>query len=71
MMYTNNFFPQGPPSEPAGVTTIDGTANATSVLLQWKIGTSNGSPILSFVVEAFNMMEGFWRIIGTSMCTAL
>lgn len=56
----------GPPSEVAGVDYDTNSITTTSVLISWKAGGSNGDPIDSFVVEALNFWEGFWRIIYTS-----
>ena len=56
----------GPPSEPAGVMIEDGSINATAATVKWKASHDNGANILSFVIEALNMREGFWKIIRTS-----
>jgi len=57
----------GPPSEPAGVIIVDGSMNATTARIQWKAGANNGEPILSYVIEALNIWEGFWRIMETNV----
>lgn len=59
-------FVTGPPYEPAGVFHETPTVTTNSVVVQWKESDDNGYPILSYVVEAFNQWEGFWRILMTS-----
>ena len=56
----------GPPSEPAGVYIDSNTVTETSVMIQWKAAGDNNQNILSYVIEANNTWEGFYRIIRTS-----
>ena len=56
----------GPPYEPAGVFHDTASVTTSSVVIQWKEPGNNGYEILSYVVEAFNEWEGFWRIVMTS-----
>lgn len=50
---------EGPPGEPAGV--LGSGSEATNITLTWWPGPRNGQDITSFIVEAMNPAEGFWR----------
>lgn len=49
----------GPPGEPAGVVCSNPTQ--TNMTLTWWPGRDNGRPITSYVVEGYNLLEGYWK----------
>ncbi len=60
------YISSGPPSEPAGVYIQSTSITETSVVIQWKAAGTNHQAILSYVIEAHNGWENFWRIMYTS-----
>jgi receptor-type tyrosine-protein phosphatase gamma len=49
----------GPPGQPAGVYGYN--AMATSIQLTWWPSKPNGQPVLYYIVEIFNLAEGYWK----------
>jgi len=49
----------GPPGEPAGVKAVN--VEATSVNLTWWPSYDNGRSVQYYIVELFNLNEGYWK----------
>lgn len=55
-----------PPKEPISLQVV-GSVTATTAKLNWREALNNGGrPVYSFVLEAYNGWEKFWKIIRTS-----